>query len=151
MKIKEIVSELNMNQRMSLYHPDTRTYSSGSVTTRLPNADPEDIYSKSKPVYGVQHKDIAQHDADYEDPIAQSDKQMDQAKLKELVAKYIKQLAPKDRELVYMRFWQHMKFHQIGAKLGVTASYARIRLFKIIRKLWQISRRPEFKDIEDSY
>lgn len=121
--------EAHINQQLSLYKPDGKTYRQKP----MPDYDENDIFSKSEPVAW---------DDDAEETVrnrrADFDHDENEA-LKRVSAEQLAKLDPRYSKLLRMRFWDDMTLEQCGAALGVGTARARQIEAKALRQLRQTS------------
>lgn len=106
----EEVNEANPNQQVSLYNPNGKTYRQEKMPT-LDN--PEDIFTRGKEVPFKATKRL------------QSEKPSADESLKRFIAKFMDNLNPAERQVMYKRFWEDKTLAEIAQDMGVSA--ARIR------------------------
>jgi len=79
------------------------------------------------------HAELAVDPADLDDPSASEDADRREARL--LLASALAELAPRERELVALRFFAGLSNAEVGAVVGISESNAGTRLHRVIEKL----------------
>jgi RNA polymerase sigma factor (sigma-70 family) len=131
MKINELIVEANINQQLSLYHPDSKTYR----REKMPEFDPDDIMQRGTRVDRYSHSDVALDRVDDPSDMEKVEKNIDLDRLKALVHRHMKLLTQNERDVLIMRIWKSMDLVQVGKALGLSKEHIRQIESKALRKL----------------
>jgi RNA polymerase sigma-70 factor (ECF subfamily) len=78
------------------------------------------------------------------------DAQLEQRELADEVRQALLKLAPHYREVVVLRHYEHLKFHEIGEVLGIAEGTAKSRMFEAINQLTRLLKHLDDRDDKKS-
>lgn len=117
MRIQEILAEAHINQQVSRYHPDTKTYRSQP----LPDYDKNDIMSRGQKVDALTHQDMAAN-ADEENP---AERNLDLEKARAMIQAGMSELPKRYQMILKLRFWNGESLAEIGERFGISVERVR--------------------------
>lgn len=137
MRINEIITEANINQQLSRYHPETRTYR-GSYNT-IPTSTSvgaDDITARLK--QADQYSDDEMYDKDAHDSygsISNTEKNIDRESLKKLIAPAMDTLLPREKQVLALRYWKDYDLDETATRMQLSIERVRQIEAKALRKL----------------
>jgi RNA polymerase sigma factor (sigma-70 family) len=142
-KDKQSVTEANINQQISLWHPETKTYR-GSVN-KIPTSDyagHDDITKNYRRVNKFKHSEILPN-LNYnvslggnDDSIEKVEQNITREKIKNLINDQLHLLNSREKEVLYHRFWNDLTLDATAQKMSLSKERIRqieARAFRILR------------------
>lgn len=119
------VSEAHINQQVSRYHPDTKTFRSDGVSHPLPGFDPDDIMNKGEKVDRFDNRAAAVFDPTEPTMLDRLEQRIDRERLQLLVKSFLNTLPGPHRELLIYRLWDGLDQNKTAKKMGITVDRER--------------------------
>jgi RNA polymerase sigma factor (sigma-70 family) len=131
MKISEIITEANINQQLSLYHPETASYRQVPIP-QSDSIDSNDYTAKRK---RVNHHSDSEVDASSKASYPEPEDSAEKIQLKRIFDKILPDLSQSQRQFIDMRFNQDMPIEEIAGRFQISKERARMIEKKLLYSL----------------
>ena len=141
-KDKQGVTEANINQQLSLWHPETKTYRGSR--NNIPTSDyagDDDITKNYRKVNKFKHSEILPN-LNYnvslggnDDSIEKVEQNINREKIKNLISDQLHLLNPREKEVFYHKFWHDMNTADIAQQMSLSTEMVKRTADSALRKL----------------